>query len=100
MLKFFVSLILFASATINVALAVPASKDNKPSVPADLFYEFKPVPNDENAIINWRRGAEVEVALNDKEKQIIKFCWTPAAREPSANDLDDLQTWLKRNKEA
>jgi hypothetical protein len=100
MFKKIVSLVLLASAALNVVFAMPAPKDGKPSIPADLLYEFKPVPNDENAIINWRLAAGVEVALNDKEKQTIKFCWTPSAREPSANDLDDLQTWLKRNREA
>lgn len=77
-----------------------APKDGKPAIPPDLFFEYKPVPAGENAIINWRQAAKVEVALNDKQKQTIKFCWTPAAREPLANDLDDLRAWLKRNKEA
>jgi len=76
------------------------SKKERPAIPADLYYEFKPVPVDENAIVNWRRAAAVEVVLNDKQKQAIKYCWTPAAREPVVDDLASLQAWLKRNKEA
>lgn len=74
--------------------------DDKPAIPADLLYEFKPVPAAENAIINWRRAAEVEAALNDRQKQAIKFCWTPGAKEPTTEDLDSLRAWLKRNQEA
>ena len=80
--------------------ATSASKEDKPSIPPDLYYELKAVPAEENAIINWRRAAEIEVALNENEKQAIKYCWTPAARGPSSDELNDLKGWLTRNSEA
>ena len=85
---------------VAVAAAAPAPVADKPAIPDDFFYAFKALPAEENAIINWRRAAAVEVALNDKQKQVIAFCWTPAAREPSPDELDSLQAWLKRNHEA
>ncbi|MEI9865949.1 MAG: hypothetical protein WDN00_15635 [Limisphaerales bacterium] len=80
--------------------ATTASSEDKPPIPPDLYYEFKLVPAEENAIINWRRAAEVAAPLSDKEKQTIKYCWSPTAREPSPNDLIQLQSWLRRNAEA
>ncbi len=83
-----------------VAVASPAPTAEKPPLPDDLYFEFKPVPADQNAIINWRRAAPLEVVPNDTEKLALKFCWTPGEREPSADDLADLQAWLKRNQQA
>jgi len=100
MLRIIISSVLLVGATINMALAVPASKDDKPPIPADLFYAFKSLPEDENAIINWRRAGEIEIPLSVEARQTIRFCWTPGAREPSADDLAELQHWLKQNKEA
>jgi hypothetical protein len=100
MFKTIAGIILFFSIGINLLLAATASKDTKPLIPADLYYEFKPIPADENAIINWRRAAEVEVPLSDKAKQTIKFCWTPGMREPAADDLAELQNWQKKNQDA
>jgi hypothetical protein len=97
--KVFMVLVLTGLAA-EVARAVPQSKDDKPPIPADLFYEFKPVPANENAIINWRLAAQVETPLSEQARRSIKFCWTPAAREPSADELDSLRAWLKRNQEA
>ncbi len=88
---------LLAIASVSGWSASP-SKEDRPAIPADLYYEFKAVPADENAIVNWRRAAGVEVALSDKQKQIIKYCWTPGARQP--DELDSLQSWFNRNKEA
>jgi hypothetical protein len=100
MLKIIVSSALLIGAAINVVLAVPASKGDKPPIPADLYYMFEPIPDDENSIINWRRAAEIEIPLSDKARQTIKFCWTPGAREPSVDNLAELQNWLRQNKEA
>jgi hypothetical protein len=99
LLKTICAVCLFAFTAI-AGWSASVSKDEKPAIPADLFFEFKAIPNDENAIINWRRAAEIEIPLNSQAGQIIKYCWTPAAREPATDDLADLQSWLKRNKEA
>lgn len=80
--------------------AATTSMDEKPALPDDLYFELKAVPADQNAIIQWRQAAAVEVSLSDKQKITIKYCTTPGAREPSADDLDGLQAWLKRNREA
>jgi hypothetical protein len=90
---------LFVFASMN-GWAAAISQTEKPPIPADLYFEFKAVPANENAIIRWRQAAEVTVALTDKEKAVIKFCWTPVARVPSTDDLNDLRSWLKRNQEA
>lgn len=95
-----VSSILLVGAITSVALGVQVSKDDKPPIPADLLYVFRAIPDDENAIINWRRAGEIEVPLPARERQTIKFCWTPGALEPSVNDLAELQNWLKQNKRA
>jgi hypothetical protein len=84
----------------GVASASLASVSEKPAIPPDLFFEFKPVPPAENAIINWRRAAELEVALDSQQEHSISFCWVPGAKEPPSADLEGLQTWLKRNREA
>ena len=80
--------------------AATPSKEDKPQIPSDLYHEFKAVPADENAIIVWCRVAEVIFPLSDKEKQIIKYCWSPTAKEPSSDELNKLESWLNRNKEA
>jgi len=90
--------LLVAAARVVTAAAAPVA--DKPVLPPDLFYEFKAVPAAENAILDWRRAAAAEVPLNDHQKQVMAFCWTPAAREPGPDELDSLQAWLKRNHEA
>lgn len=100
MLKQIISTIWLLGVATHVVIASPAPVADKPAMPDDLYFEFKAVPAEQNAIINWRRAAELEVAPNEKQKKALKFCWTPAAREPSADDLSDLQNWLKRNREA
>ena len=77
MLKKLVSSIWLVCVATNVVLAMPVSKDDKPPIPADLFYAFRAIPEDENAIINWRRAGEIEIPLPDKARQTIRFCWTP-----------------------
>lgn len=100
MFKKITSAIISFCFAAGVASASSASTSEKPPIPEDLLFEFTAVPAEENAIINWRRAAELEVAPDEKQKQAIKFCWTPAAREPSVEVLDSLKVWLKRNKEA
>lgn len=100
MLGKIVSSVLLVGITTNVVLAVPASEGDKPLIPADLYYTFESIPDDENAIMNWRRAAETEISLSNKARQTIKFCWTPGAREPSVDDLAELQNWLRQNKRA
>lgn len=80
--------------------AVPAKTEEKPAIPADLYFDFKPVPPEDNAIINWRRAAEVEVPLDTNLTEVLRYCWTPGARGPSDQNLDLLQSWVRRNKEA
>ena len=97
--QIFTALWLLAIATL-VATASPAPTAEKPPLPDDLYFEFKAVPADQNAMIDWRRAAQLEAVPNEKEKQALKFCWTPADREPSADDLAGLQSWLKRDQPA
>jgi len=85
-------------AVLPAGRAATAAMDEKPPLPDDLRFEPKPVPAADNGIIDWRRSAELKVALGEKEKEAIRYCWTPAARTP--NDLGGLQAWLKRNQEA
>jgi hypothetical protein len=73
---------------------------DKPPLSADLFYDFKPVANEDNAIINWRQAFSLKVPLPEGAKAAIKFCWTPGAPEPSATELSLLTTWRQRNREA
>jgi hypothetical protein len=80
--------------------AASVSADDTPPIPADLAYDFKPVANDENAIIVWRQAASLKAPLPDSAKAIIKFCWTPGMAEPTAANLSLLNSWLKQNREA
>ena len=98
--KTVVSAVLLFGTVVSVGMASSASKQDKPVIPADLYYEFKAVPAGDNAIINWRRAAEVEAALSDKESQSLKFCWTPGAKKPSSGELNDLSGWLHRDRDA
>jgi hypothetical protein len=99
-LKRLLSLIGLLGTAVQISMASPAPAADKPPLPADLYFDSKPIPPEQNAIVNWQRAGEVEVIPNDKEKQLLEFCWTPEAREPSADELNDLRNWLKRNREA
>ncbi len=85
---------------LALAGAATVSKDAKPPIPPDLFFEYPYVADDENAIINWRRAAQILVPLEEKEREIIAYCWTPGAKTPSNEYRNQLETWLRRNKEA
>lgn len=91
--------VFFQLAALN-GQAVTAFIDEKPAIPADLQFERKTVPPENNAVINWREASKVEVPLSEHQKKVIKFCWTPTAAEPSAEDLNELNAWLRRNEEA
>src|SRR5580692_7187431 len=69
--QIFTALWLLAIATL-VATASPAPTAEKPPLPDDLYFEFKAVPADQNAIIDWRRAATLEAVPNEKEKQALK----------------------------
>lgn len=80
--------------------AATASKDGKPPIPADLFCKLPNVDADENAIINWRRAGEIQIPLEEKLGDAIKFCWMPSAPNPNDTLLEGLETWQHRNQEA
>jgi hypothetical protein len=82
------------------AVAPPARQEEKPPIPSDLFFEFKPVPDEENAIFSWRRAEKLKVSLPEGLDTTIQYCWTPTARRPSEADFAALQSWYQRNKEA
>jgi hypothetical protein len=94
---FFGWFVVFAQST---GWSTSVTSEDRPAIPADLFCQFTPVPDGENAIIDWREAGTVSVPLSDKQKQTIKYCWTPTAREPDVNDLDGLHLWLTQNREA
>lgn len=93
-------IILCAGLAIAVCNAASSSTKDKPEIPADLRFDFKPIPSDENAIVVWRRAAELQVPPEDACWLLMKYCWTPNAPLPSENDLTRLQDWLKRNRAA
>ena len=99
-LKQFLLTLWLLAATVFLAAAASPPTDGKPALPDDLRFDFKPVPAEQNAIINWRRAAELEVMPDEHEKLLLTFAWTPGFREPSQADLDDLQHWIKRNQDA
>ncbi len=92
--------VVFFQLSALTGRAVTAFIDEKPAIPADLHYEPKTVPPESNAVINWREASKVEVPLSERQKKIITFCWNPTAAEPSADDLNDLNAWLRRNEDA
>lgn len=82
------------------AEAATVSQDAKPPIPSDLFFEYPYVADDDNAIINWRRAAQILIPLEEKEKEVLAYCWTPEAKTPSNEDRNRLEVWLRRNKDA
>jgi hypothetical protein len=100
MLKLCFSLIVVLGCGFGIAATAPDRRQEKPPIPPDLHYEFKPVAPEDNAIINWRKAAALEVPIGNHLTKVVNYCWTPAAREPSGDDLDALRSWLLRDKEA
>ena len=83
-----------------LAAASPAPATGKPLLPEDLRFDFQAVPAEQNAFLLWRRAAELYVAPNEKVKESLKYCYSPEARKPTADEMAALQNWLKRNHEA
>ena len=100
MFKIISTIIVLLGCVLDSMMAGSAPTADKPAIPDDLFFEFKAIPDGENATINWRRAAQVRVPLSEKAKEMIRFCWTAGMRKPAADDLDELKIWLKRNQEA
>ncbi len=100
MLKNCLGLAFFLVCVSTGIAAAQSHTEERPEIPADLYFEFQSVRPEDNAIINWRRAAEVEVPLDAKLTQIVEFCWTPGARRPSNEDLDTLRSWVRRDREA
>src|ERR1700722_14987600 len=92
-------ILLLVSAGMQAG-AASAPTDEKPAIPPDLYHEFKPVPDIENAIVNWRRAAAVMVPLEAGDIILISSCWRPGLSEPSSDDLNRLNQWLQRNHDA
>jgi hypothetical protein len=100
MWRFYTILIVVLSGGTAVAAMAPDRAQEKPPVPPDLSFEFKPVAPEDNAIINWHRAAAVEVPPGDHLTAVMMYSRTPDAREPSDDDLEALRSWLRRDKEA
>jgi hypothetical protein len=96
----YAGLILLLVSACMQAGAASAPTDEKPVIPPDLYHEFKPVPDTENAIINWRRAAAVMAPLEAGDIKLISSCWIPGLPEPSSDDLNHLNQWLQRNHDA
>jgi len=93
-------LLLFCSLMSMNGYAASVVKDGKAAFPDDMYCEFKPLPADENAIIEWKKAEPSRVTLSSHENEIITYCWKPGAPRPSADDREDLQGWLRRNQAA
>jgi hypothetical protein len=100
MLRLYISLMVILSAGFAKAAVAPDRAQEKPPVPPDLYFDFKPVAAEDNAIINWRRAAALDVPPGEHLRAVMKYAWTPDAREPSDEDLDALRAWVRREKEA
>src|SRR5579871_2459072 len=77
-----------------------ATGGDLPPIPPDLHFEFKPIPEDQNAIIKWRQAAAAMVPLTTNELRSLITCRTPGAHEPTDDELASLRSWLARNREA
>jgi hypothetical protein len=100
MLKHSLIILLVLASGVAGAATAPSRDQEKPPIPPDLYFEFKAVAPEDNAIINWRKAAGLRVPLDEPLSTTIQHCWTPGARRPSDAELDALQSWYRRNKEA
>src|SRR5437868_3085604 len=100
MLRLYISLVVVLSGGFAVAAVAPDRTQEKPPIPSDLYFEFKAVAPEDNAIINWHRAAAVEVPAGEHLTEVMKYACQPGVREPSDEDLDALRSWLHRDKEA
>ena len=98
--KVIVGMALLFALLSGAARAATAPEAERPPLPDDLRYEFKDVPADENAILLWRRAGALATAVTSQQQQTLTFCWTPGAKEPSAEGLSELQALFKKNREA
>jgi hypothetical protein len=80
--------------------AASAPTEKKPAIPPDLYSEFEPIPDDQNAIIQWRRADAFVVPLGGNDLPILAYCWTPGARQPASEDMARLQNWVRQNRQA
>lgn len=81
--------------------AHPATRatDEKPSIPRDLFFESKPIPDEDNAIYLWRRSAKVLVKPDDKTTEAIRYAWDPESPIPGDDEEAAIRHWLTTNQE-
>lgn len=86
-----------SSITVNAA---SKTADDKPPIPSDLFFESRPIRNEDNAIYVWRSAASLMVKPDDKISEAISYAWKPEATSPSDEDHDAIQLWLNQNREA
>jgi hypothetical protein len=100
MVRIQIILMLVLSGGLALAAMAPDPAQEKPPIPPDLYYDFKAVAPEDNAIIDWRRAVALEVPPGDRLTGVSKYAWTPEAREPSDEDLNALRSWLRRDKEA
>ncbi len=87
-------MLIFGGQTI---FGISSEKPGKGETPPDLFIELKPVPPDENAIINWRRAVP---AAKQDFKELLKFAWTPESKRPAPNKLGAVRVWIRENRGA
>ena len=95
-----IALLFLLGARGRAVSAATISAQDKPAIPPDLLFEFTAVPDDENAIIDWRKAAAVRVSPPDELVKMMPFAWTPGQREPSPDDMDKLREWVRRNRAA
>ncbi len=80
--------------------AASKSADDKPPIPPDLFFESRPIPNEDNAIYFWRGAANTMVKPDDQISEAISYAWKPEAVSPSDEDHDAIRNWLDQNRDA
>jgi len=100
MLNYYIILFLVLANGLVRAVTAPNQDDEMPVIPTDLRIEFKVVPAEENAILEWRKAAAVETRPDAKLAESQSFCWKPTAAKPSEVQLDALRSWVGRNREA
>jgi hypothetical protein len=94
---FILWLCLGSSITVNAA---SKSADDKPAIPPDLFFESRPIRNDDNAIYLWRSAANSMLKPDDQISEAISYAWKPEAVSPSDEEHDAIRHWLDKNRDA
>jgi hypothetical protein len=89
---------LFGAASPLQAATKAASE--KPPIPRDLFFESKPIADEDNAIYLWRRAAKAQTKASEKISDLVAYASKPEAPSPDEDQQASIQYWLKQNAES